>query len=123
MTERKKKLIRDIEALRESIRLAGPEFVRGNAEEPEATPETYRLVHDGTDRTGRSTCEYRRLRLSAPFCGGEHLHLLAATQRKRTATRLLQWAIAPRQGGAFLLTILMPRCLSVAGVDSFFCWP
>jgi hypothetical protein len=33
MTERKKKLIRDIEALRESIRLAGPEFVRGNAEE------------------------------------------------------------------------------------------
>jgi hypothetical protein len=33
MTERKKKLIRDIEALRESIRLAGSEFVRGNAEE------------------------------------------------------------------------------------------
>ena len=33
MTERKKKLIRDIEALRESIRLAGPEFARGNAEE------------------------------------------------------------------------------------------
>ena len=33
MTERKKKLIRDIEQLRESIRLAGPEFVRGNADE------------------------------------------------------------------------------------------
>jgi len=33
VTERKKKLIRDIEALRESIRLAGPEFVSGNAEE------------------------------------------------------------------------------------------
>jgi hypothetical protein len=33
MTERKKRLIRNIEALRESIRLAGPEFVRGNAEE------------------------------------------------------------------------------------------
>jgi hypothetical protein len=33
MIQRKKKLIRDIEALRESIRLAGPEFVRGNAEE------------------------------------------------------------------------------------------
>jgi hypothetical protein len=33
MIERKKKLIRDIEALRDSIRLAGPAFVRGNAEE------------------------------------------------------------------------------------------
>jgi hypothetical protein len=33
MGERKKKIIRDIEALRESIRLAGPEFVRGNVEE------------------------------------------------------------------------------------------
>jgi hypothetical protein len=33
MTERKKKLIRDIESLRESIRLAGPEFVRGNPDE------------------------------------------------------------------------------------------
>ena len=33
MSERKKKIIRNIEALRESIRLAGPEFVRGNVEE------------------------------------------------------------------------------------------
>jgi hypothetical protein len=33
MTERKEKLIRDIEALRQSIKLAGPGFVRGNAEE------------------------------------------------------------------------------------------
>jgi hypothetical protein len=30
---RKKKLIRDVESLRESIRLAGPEFVRGNVAE------------------------------------------------------------------------------------------
>ena len=29
----RKKLIRDIESLRESIRLAGPEFVRGNVDE------------------------------------------------------------------------------------------
>jgi hypothetical protein len=33
MTERKKKLIRDVESLRESIRLAGPDFVRGNVAE------------------------------------------------------------------------------------------
>ena len=33
MIERKRKLIRDIEGLRESIRLAGPEFVKSNAEE------------------------------------------------------------------------------------------
>jgi hypothetical protein len=33
MIERKKKLIRDVESLRESIRLIGPEFVRGSADE------------------------------------------------------------------------------------------